>query len=195
MIKNIIFDIGNILLRYDPLPYLNSHYDHGAELYALISQSKEWLMLDQGTLTNEEAIVLFTKQNPALKDEIIHYMTHWSELLTPLEEHVNVFKQVKKNYHVYLLSNFHLEAFQMMRQKYPFLQDVDGQVISADVHQLKPDPAIYQTLFTRYHLRPEECLFIDDSKANIDTAKKLGMKTLHIQANDPLEDHLKVLLK
>lgn len=195
MIKNIVFDIGNILLRYNPLPYMHKHYSHDQELFELISRSKEWLMLDQGLITNAQATAIFIKRAPALEKEIRHYMTHWVDILPPIKEHVDVLEQVKKTHHVYLLSNFHDEAFNKVSKQYAFLRDVDGAIISARVHQLKPDTAIYQTLLETYHLNANECLFIDDSMPNIEAAKALGFEAMHCLADDLLEKKIKSYLR
>ena len=70
---------------------------------------------------------------------------------------------------------------------------MDGGVMSYEVKCLKPDPAIYQSLFEKYHLKPEECVFIDDNAANIDAAKKLGMKTILFQDYFQAQKQLNVL--
>lgn len=183
-IRHLVFDIGNVLLRYDPFIYLLHHYRHGEELYEMICRSPEWLQLDEGSITVKQAIQSWSKQDPELKDEITDYMEHWTDMLEPIPEHVYCKNILDERYSTYLLSNFHHDAFLKMEIKYPFLKNVNGRIISADVHLLKPDPRIYQLLLSTYHLQAEECLFIDDTKANLAAAEKLGFHTLEITANE-----------
>jgi putative hydrolase of the HAD superfamily len=191
--NNYIFDIGNVLLSYEPLPFLEAHFQHPDDLFKLIAQSKEWLMLDEGTLTYEEAINRFIKRRSDLATEIKDYMESWPELLKPIKENIEVMEALKKDHSVYLLSNFHKEAFIKVSNTYDFLKNVDGQVVSAFVHLLKPDKRIYETLCETYHLDPHDCVFIDDSLPNIETARTLGMKGIHMVKGLDLKEAIKNL--
>lgn len=188
---NYIFDIGNVLLAYEPLPYLEAHFLHPQDLFELIAKSKEWLMLDEGTITYEEAIVHFIQRRPDLKDEIIKYMNTWTNVLIPMQDHIQVMKALKQGHPVYLLSNFHKDAFLKVEKQYDFLRNVDGKIISAFVHLLKPDPRIYETLCETYSLDPHDCVFIDDSLPNIEAAQALGMKTIHMVKGLDLKEAIK----
>lgn len=191
MIRHIVFDIGNVLLRYDPFTYMLEHYKHPELLFELIAKSDEWQKLDNGDLTNAQATAAFIKKEPDLKDEITDYMQNWTDLLEPIPEHVFCKNILSEDYSIYLLSNFHAEAFKKMQIKYPFLKNVNGQIISSEVHQMKPKLEIYQLLLSSYHLKADECLFIDDTKINLDAAASLGFKTLQVDANERLFGKLK----
>ena len=190
-IRHIVFDIGNVLLRYDPFTYMLQHYEHAERLYELIAPSVEWQKLDHGDLTTTEAIEAFTKKDPDLKDEIEDYMHHWTNMLEPIPEHVFCKNILSEDYSIYLLSNFHHDAFKEMEIKHPFLKNVNGKIISADVHQMKPQPEIYQLLLSTYHLSASECLFIDDTIANLNTAQLLGFQTMQLTPNERMFGKLK----
>ncbi|MBZ9688619.1 HAD family phosphatase [Clostridium estertheticum] len=183
MLKNIIFDIGNVLLEFKPLDYLKRTFnDDNIEklLYKEIFQSEEWLHLDRGTLTQEEAVKIISLRNPNNEIHIKKCMDNWIEILTPIEGTVKTLSQLKeKGYNLYLLSNFHSLAFETICTKYDFFKHFDGGIISYKENLLKPEAEIYTKLLETYKLNADECLFIDDTLVNIEAADKLGIKTIH----------------
>ncbi|MBU3146208.1 HAD family phosphatase [Clostridium sp. CF012] len=183
MVKNIIFDIGNVLLEFKPLAYLKRTFnDDNIEkfLYKEIFQSEEWLHLDRGTLTQDEAIKIISLRNPNNEIHIKKCMDNWIEILTPIEDTVKILSQLKeKGYKLYLLSNFHSLAFETICSKYDFFNHFDGEIISYKENLLKPEAEIYTKLLETYKLNADECLFIDDTLVNVEAANKLGIKTIH----------------
>lgn len=185
MIKNIIFDIGNVLLEFKPLDYLkNTFNDSNLEklLYKEVFQCEEWLHLDRGTLTQDEVIKIISSRNPDHEVPIKICMDNWINILAPIEGTVKLLSELKeKGYKLYLLSNFHSLAFQTVYSKYDFFKSFDGGIISYKENLLKPENEIYTKLLDTYNLNAEECLFIDDTLVNIEAADKLGIKTLHFE--------------
>ena len=113
-------------------------------------------------------------------------------MLIPITENVEIaYELKKKGYHLYLLSNFHKEAIQTMYQQYDFFDIFEGGVISAEEKVVKPDEEIYTILLERYHLNPEESLFIDDSLANIKAGNRLGIQGIHLPYLANLKEELK----
>ena len=191
--KNIIFDIGNVLLSFQPERFLKQYYDEKTmgDLLTIIFCSDEWLELDLGNLTIDETINIFSKRNPHYKEEIYFILKHWTEMMTPIQENVDIaYKLKEKGYSLYILSNFHEEAIKEMYNKYPFFTIFDGGVISAYEHIMKPNPKFYQILLDRYHLNPHECLFIDDMLANVTIAHRLGISSIHLNYNKDLKEEL-----
>ena len=107
--KNIIFDIGNVLLSFQPERFLKQYYDEKTmgDLLTIIFCSDEWLELDLGNLTIDETINIFSKRNPHYKEEIYFILKHWTEMMTPIQENVDIaYKLKEKGYSLYILSNY-----------------------------------------------------------------------------------------
>lgn len=180
MIKNVIFDIGNTLIAFKPIDYLNKVFNNNKPLvdtlYQTIFKSDEWTSLDRGTITQEEAVSRFCSRKPELKEQIEHVMKNWNEMHAPMEESVKLLYDLKsRGYRIYLLSNYHVKAFDYIYNKFDFIRAVDGRVISSHVKLLKPQREIYEALLSKYGLKPDECVFIDDFDKNIEAANKIGI--------------------
>ncbi|MCB2290939.1 HAD family phosphatase [Clostridium sp. CS001] len=195
MVKNIIFDIGNVLLEFKPLDYLKRTFnDDNLEklLYMEIFLSEEWLHLDRGILTQDEAIKIISLRNPMQEVHIKKCMENWIDILSPIEGTVKILNELKENgYKLYLLSNFHSLAFETVYSKYDFFKYFDGGIISYKENLLKPESAIYSKLLDTYKLNPEECLFIDDTLVNIEAASRLAINTIHFEGCEMLSQSLR----
>lgn len=174
MIKNIIFDMGNVLLRFAPDSFLDRYNVEGSDRILLknkVFRSVEWVMLDRGTLTEEAAEQRILPKLPERLHQVAHKLiAEWDEPLVPVEGTVELLQTLKQNgYALYLLSNASVRQpiywERMEASKY-----FAGTLISAHVHQIKPNPDIYQTFLKKFDLVPAECVFIDDSPANIEAA-------------------------
>ena len=189
MIRNIVFDIGNVLIGFDAMDYLVSLF--GKEMAVRIAQavfgSGYWQELDIARLSVEEILELFYSGAPDLRDEIKESFDRIGECVTKLEWPVPLVDSLKdKGYGVYFLSNMSEHVKDSNRSAFEFVSHMDGGIWSCDVHTIKPDTEIYKILFEKYGLIPEECLFIDDHKENIDIGKKLGMKGIVFRDHDQL---------
>lgn len=195
MYKNIIFDIGNVLLNFNPKEYLKTKIiesDRILEVHKEIFQSEEWVMLDRGIITEKEAKDIIISRSSRNGDLIELAFEGWYELLTPIEESVKVLKELKDaGYKVYFLSNFHLLAFENVTKKYEFFKLFDGGIVSYEEKQIKPEEEIYKRIIEKYKINPKESIFIDDVKANLDGAGKLDFKTILFKAPEGLRENLK----
>ena len=180
MIKNIVFDIGNVLLDFKPREYLkNKGFSDSLinELMTCIFMSREWIQLDMGTIEAEEAVKNFIDYTPNLKNEIKEVMEDWTSMLQPKEDTIELLYNLKRNgYRIYLLSNYHKKAFEITRRKNRFIEDVDGYVISWEHNCIKPHEEIYYKLLDKYALKKEETIFIDDMEENVKGAEEVGIK-------------------
>jgi epoxide hydrolase-like predicted phosphatase len=190
MIKNIIFDLGNVLIDFNPKKYLMNEGLIDADLefvYKEIFLSNEWVELDRGTMTREEALKSITFRNPD-KIKLLMDFAHFEEVLIPIESNVEILLELKnRGYKTFYLTNYHIEAFDFAFSNFDFFKCFDGGVVSAKVKLIKPDPRIYRTLQENYNLIPEESLFIDDTKNNVEVAAELGFHTIHLLNQEDLK--------
>lgn len=191
MIKNIVFDLGNVLLRFNPQEYVQGKIadsEKARQVYQAIFQSKEWPMLDRGVITEEEAIERIVARHADIGDLIRWCMLDWFKILTPIEDSVAVLRQLKdRGYKTYVLSNYHKKAYAYATGTHGFFDCFDGGVVSYQVQLLKPEPEIYETLIRQFRLNPAETLFIDDTPVNVEGGIRAGLATIWL--DDPT--HLK----
>lgn len=177
MLKNIIFDMGNVLVRFLP-DQITARLAQGEDQKLLREHvfSEEWRLLDRGAISQEEAIKRVCDRLPERLHEKARYIIeHQIETLSPDPEMYRLVKELKeKGYQLYLLSNVSVQ-FHDFWQEIPALHLMDGKVISADLKMVKPEEGIYRFLFDTYHLDPKECFFVDDLPQNIEAGKQLGM--------------------
>ena len=193
MYKNVIFDLGNVLLDFNPKGYLKSKVSEEKldEVFKAIFNSEEWVMLDRGTITEKEAINNIINRNSNYKDEINLAFDNWYDLLKPIEDTVEILSSLKEHgYKIYYLSNFHELAFGEVTRKNNFFKLFDGGVVSYEEKLIKPEEDIYKLILDRYKLNPSETIFVDDMEANVEGANKLGIKTILFKSPKELRDEL-----
>ena len=194
--KHIIFDIGNVLLDFQPQKFLKKYFAAPVadDLKAIVFDSRAWAALDKGLLTTRDAIHILSNQSPSYRDEIAFVLQNWTQMLTPLAQNVAAAKALKRGgYALYLLSNFHKEAWETVLARYDFFRLFDGRVISCYEHCTKPDPKIYRLLLQRYQLNAGDSLFIDDMPANIQAAETAGLHGLCLPHGTDLRPALQTL--
>ncbi|MDR1642400.1 MAG: HAD family phosphatase [Clostridiales bacterium] len=179
MLKNIVFDIGGVLLSYKPQEYLVKKYvvDVAWDLLHLIYLSEEWGLLDKGDLTFEEARAKFKAKRPDLSSYIDFLTSRESltELLQPMPDTVELIKELKnEGRNIYILSNYSPEGFSWLEEKNDFLHLADGVLISGIANISKPAPEIYQLLAHRHKIDPKRSVFFDDNSVNVEAARKEG---------------------
>ena len=182
MKKSIIFDLGNVVLNFDPLGYLRTKFadeETIGRVYDAVFRSREWIMLDEGVITEEEALQAFCRRHPAVSMGIKAAMDNWYGLLEPVASTVEYIRELKDNgFNAYYLSNFHKAASEYVLANHDFFNLFDGGIFSFEERLIKPDIRIYRKMLEKYDLRPEDCLFIDDVGENVDGAEKAGIKSV-----------------
>lgn len=181
-IENIIFDVGNVLMRFGWEPYLQS-FGFTKEKYERIAdatfRSAVWNQRDTGILPEEEYVRQCVALAPEYEADIREVMRRTPECITPLDYADTWVKYLKEQgYHLYILSNYGHHMLDGTRHMMGFLKYMDGVVFSCDVQQIKPDRDIYETLINRYNLKPERCVFMDDREENCETAGRLGIHAI-----------------
>lgn len=178
-IKNIVFDMGGVLADFDPDRSLRSHFPENLheEIKKQTFLSDEWREMDRGTYTVEEAVDIMCSRLPdELHNEVKKMIIDHEAEMPPIEITYPVVKSLHENgYKIYLLSNCPMWFF-TFKETIPAFSFFDGFIVSAEYNQIKPDDALYLTLFEKFGLVPSECFFIDDSAANVETGLRLGMK-------------------
>jgi putative hydrolase of the HAD superfamily len=194
MIKNIIFDLGNVLISWKPDEYLrlNGYDDPNRKLIMdQIVRSREWLLLDNGDITLAEAAESIAAKSPLKIDEILSVFDLRTRILFPLDRNTKLLPGLKKaGFKLYYLSNFPDDIFDEIQNKYELFSYFDGGIISARVKLSKPDPEIFRLLMKIYSLRPEESIFIDDIAVNSNSAESVGISGIHLHDPDLLHEVL-----
>ena len=199
MIKNIIFDIGNVILNFDMDKVLNNITNNSEEQKFIIDNiynSPEWAMynyIDTGLIDREACIKMQCDRTNHQNDELIkRFWLTYNEYAYVDERVLNLIKQLKEKYKIYLLSNMNEYTFEYLKPSH-LLDIVDGYIMSFEVHQVKPYEGIYRSLLRKYNLISNECIFIDDNIKNIFTANKLGIYGVHVKMDnyDSIIDELK----
>lgn len=182
MIKNIVFDLGNVLISFRPSEYFDKKkYPENikAKILSDIFGSKEWHLLDSGMINTSQAINSIAATSSLNKEEIAHIFNLRSELLFPLDQNVRLLPELKKQgFRLFFLSNFPLDLFEEVKTGYYFFKYFDGGIISSEVKVSKPDSRIFDILLNKYSLIPEECLYVDDIEINVKAGEAAGMKGL-----------------
>ena len=198
MIRNIIFDLGNVLISFRPSEYLDKKEYSGtlkAKILSDIFHAREWLELDNGDITISEAIESIAERSSLTREEIAQIFNLRSDIMVPLDLNVNLLPELKKRgYSLYYLSNFPIDIFPEIKSTYNFFSYFDGGVISAEVRHSKPERRIYEILLEKYSLKAEESLFIDDLEENVKTAKAIGMSTIFTQGSKEISGEVNRVL-
>lgn len=197
MIKNVIFDLGNVLISFHPEKFTEENVEekYRKDFYNLVFGGKQWQDLDRGTLEYEDAVEYFSSQLPQCKDAIKKLFDRKIiDCLSPIEENVEIMKSLKGKYNLYILSNFHYPAFENIYNNWEFFKTFDGKIVSGFHKLLKPEKEIYELLLNTYSLKPEECLFIDDVKVNIEGAERCGINAVQLTSPELLKDVVKKYL-
>ena len=180
MIKHIVFDMGNVLVRFDPGLFMDRLGVEAADRTLLtreVFKSLEWAQMDRGTLTDEEGCALMCRRLPEhLHETARQLVLAWDRPILEIEGSFDLVRELKElGYGIWLLSNASLRQHEYW-PRVPASRYFDGTLISADVKLIKPQPEFYRLLFETFSLRPEECFFIDDNNYNIEGALNSGMR-------------------
>ncbi len=190
MIKNIVFDVGNVLVHWKPREIVSRYTKDEKVMETLIDvifNSEDWWKMDTGELSYFDGVKNFRSRVPdnlkGYVDEILE-PSDWNEKYIFLTETEDLIDKLKNNgYKCYILSNISDVIGEAIRNSSPG-KKMDGYIMSALERKVKPNRDIYELLFERYNLKPEECFFIDDRKNNIDAGIALGMHGFVFDYND-----------
>ena len=179
MIRHIIFDMGNVLLRFDRELFLDRVGAEGEDRKGLMREvylSVEWVMMDRGSLDEPEAERRMCGRLPEHLHSAVHALTsRWDQPILPVAGMAELVRELKeKGYGIWLLSNASRRQHEYW-PRCPGSELFDGTLISADEGLMKPQKEIYELCLERFGLKAEECFFLDDAPANIEGANRCGI--------------------
>ena len=179
MIKNIVFDISNVLAPFRFEEYLAEKGFDGAMIKRIIKASAMtpyWTEYEKGKLTYEEAMDAFISMDSAIADELHKAYDSCSGIMGKYDYTEGWIGELKEaGYKLYCITNFTPAGYEQCYDCISFIEEFDGCVFSFREGIVKPDPEIYKILLRKYKLKAEECVFIDDTEENVLSAEKLGI--------------------
>ncbi|MCQ2493791.1 MAG: HAD family phosphatase [Lachnospiraceae bacterium] len=180
MIKNVVFDIGKVLIEFDWKKFMHTLFTDEQVIEAVtqsIWNSGWWPEMDRGAMPEQEILNHIYEESGEYRKEAEYTMEHFGECIGKQEYAIPWVKELKAmGYNVYFLSNYSDFLIRSNPDALRFREYMDGGVFSFEEHLIKPDAAIYNRLCEKYELVPKETLFIDDIQANIDAAMAAGIK-------------------
>jgi HAD superfamily hydrolase (TIGR01549 family) len=175
----VVFDIGNVLLRWDPRLLYRKIFPDEAKVEWFLQEvcSPSFNLELDGGRPFSEALADLTGRFPQYAEEIRAYDERWLETTQGLiADSTEILETLRRNeVRNFAITNFSAEKFSVVRSLFPALDAFDGIVVSGEEGVVKPDPAIYRLLLDRYGLAAADCLFVDDSAKNVDGARAVGM--------------------
>lgn len=194
---NIIFDIGNVLVKWDPIAIVSSVITSpGAVRVAEhCFAHPDWNEIDRGTLTIPELIQRVVDRTDIDEDIVAAIYQAVPASLTPISDSIHLLMQLKAaGHHLYALSNMGHDNAAYLSATAPFWREFDDRVISAEVKLTKPDRAIYEYLLNKNGLTNLDCIFIDDSLDNVKVAESLGIKSIQFESSIQVREALKTFI-
>lgn len=182
MLKNVVFDLGGVVVDYDPRAYLSERFlNQPLEdfLYEHIFASDTWRALDAGTITMSKGVQLMLDACGPRRYEAQMVLDDWRDMLVTKNDTVRLMEQLRTlGYPLYYLSDIAEDVLEMFQQKKRFMQYFTGGIASCEVKITKPDPRIFAKLVEVCKLDPAETIFIDDRQENVDAAAALGFTAI-----------------
>ena len=193
MMRNLIFDYGRVLVGFDPYRLYYRYFGDKEKASWFVENviTEDWVRrLDIGQ-PFDECVSELQLRYPEYQEAIALYDTCYQEMVTGEISGMYdlIHRNKAKGMKVYGLTNWSYKVYDVIR-RYPVFVMMDGMVISSEVHQLKPDVAIYQCLTEKYALTADECVFVDDRVENVEAARRIGMKGVIFKDSEQLNIEL-----
>lgn len=197
-IENIVFDLGGVLIDWNPRYLFQKIFPTTAEMEYFLQHvaTAEWNAEQDAGRSLQEGTAWLVERFPAYEQAIRAYYDRWEEMLGgEIKASLAIFYRLKAmhTYRLFALTNWSAETFIIARQRFAFLQDFDGIVVSGEEKTRKPFPDIYQRLIQRFRILPERSLFIDDVLENVEGARQAGFHTILFVSPEALAQQLKAM--
>lgn len=195
MINTIIFDLGAVLIDWNPDYMYRTIFNDEQEMRHFLTNvaTSDWNEEQDAGRSLQEGTEWLIAKHPQHEENIRAFYGRWIEMLgDAFEGTVEIFKELKESgkYKIYALTNWSAETFPLAQERFDFLNWFDGVVVSGAEKMRKPAPEFYQILLDRYNVNPQESLFIDDNYRNILAAEKMGINCIHFTSPEKLREEL-----
>jgi len=181
MPKNLVLDIGNVICRWDPQGLVARVFDDKADQQQAIVdviEHQDWADLDQGLLTQDEAITRAQERSSLSPDDIPRIFEQLLPSLSSIDTTVEAMHEAKEaGVGMYVLSNMQQLPWEHLERTFDFFKLFDGVVVSYEIKMIKPHANIYNHLTDRFSLQPQDCFFIDDMAVNVQAARECGWES------------------
>lgn len=194
---NIVFDLGRVVVRWEPEALLAQTFADAATRNAVHSgfiEHADWLELDRGTMAPQEAVERAAQRLGIAAPALGGFLQKVPAALEPIPETVALLYRLKTHGHaLYCLSNMHFASIEFLEGAHSFWEVFSGKVISCRVNLCKPEAKIYAHLLETYGLDAAQTVFVDDVEANVAAARQFGIRTIRFENSAQCADELKVL--
>jgi 2-haloacid dehalogenase len=194
--RNIIFDFGNVLVRWEPEKIYAEHFGDEAKAWWFLRHvaDNDWrLRIDAGE-SQDACIAEQQARYPEYSQALTLYRDRWRDMLTGEMPGMRdiIVELRKKGHEIYGLTNWSMETFPEAREHFTILQLIDRYVVSGQERLVKPDERLFRVLLDRYGLKAEECTFVDDNPDNVAAACRMGMEGIVFTGADDLRIKLNI---
>lgn len=197
MIKNIVFDIGNVLVDFRLKEFLAEKGFDAPMIKRLLKASvmnPYWEQFERADITEKEAMEAFVGLDPEIEAELNIAFTNIHGMLIIRDYAVAWVKSLKKaGYQIYYFSNYSKKAYDECRDSLAFMEYMDGGFLSFQERMTKPDPLMYTRFLERFHLIPQESVFIDDTEENVAVAEQFGFHGIVFQSYENAAQQMEAL--
>ncbi|CAE6940603.1 hypothetical protein ACOMICROBIO_LKFPLAJE_03699 [Vibrio sp. B1FIG11] len=196
-IKNVVFDVGNVLVRWSPIEIVRLTFGNDVDAEALAKDlftSAIWLDLNKGLITETQAKQRYQLEKQLSESEaerFFYYVKH-TQLL--IYGSVDLLKRIKSaGYRVFALTDNVVEIVEYLKATYDFWPLFEGTTVSAELGLLKPQPEIYQNLLETHQLLAKETVFLDDMPYNVEGAREIGIEAIQFKHAEQCECELNAM--
>lgn len=198
MIKNIVFDIGNVLAGFVWEDFYRS-FGYSEEIFGKLAnatvKNPMWNEMDRGAMSDEELLAGFIRNDPSIEGQIREVFENVRGMVRRYDYAIPWIRELKeRGLGIYIISNFAHKAHMDCADALDFLKETDGAILSYQVKLIKPDPEIYRLLCSKYGLSTSECVFIDDVEKNVEAARAEGMEGIVFRSLEQVKGELAAML-
>ncbi|MEM6699585.1 MAG: HAD family phosphatase [Bacteroidota bacterium] len=196
MTNSIIFDLGGVLINWDPRNLYRKIFEEEERMEYFLANvcTSDWNEEQDGGRSLADGTNLLIEQHPEWETEIRAFYDRWEEMLGGvIEGTLDILTRLKAsgNYKIYALTNWSSETYPIAQGLYEFLGWFEGVLVSGAEKMKKPDPKFYQLMLDRFDIDPSTTLFTDDNSRNVKAARKMGIPTIHFQNPEQLKKEMK----